>query len=117
MPVTSPTKRAKEEEENLAATKDSKSSPVAKTVLRFAKLTEHAMVPTKGNSCPHEAFDLTVKMSSVAPLGSKLAAGYDLYSAYDVTIPARGKAIAKTDLQVSILHWSSDTLNLFSLLE
>jgi dUTP pyrophosphatase len=33
--------------------------------------------------------------------GSAVAAGYDLYSAYDYTIPARGKVLAKTDLQVS----------------
>ena len=35
-------------------------------------------------------------------LGSKLAAGYDLYSAYDYEIPAHGKLIAKTDIQVRV---------------
>ncbi len=34
--------------------------------------------------------------------GSKLAAGYDLYSAYDYVIPAMGKVIAKTDIQIRV---------------
>ncbi len=34
--------------------------------------------------------------------GSALAAGYDLASAIDVVVPARGKAIVKTDLAVVI---------------
>jgi len=49
-------------------------------VLRFAKLTEHAFTPTRG---------------------SKLAAGYDLYSAYEYTVPAKGKVLAKTDIQIA----------------
>jgi len=62
-------------------------SPVKKAllspsaVLRFAKLTENALPPSKG---------------------SKLAAGYDLHSAYDYEIPAHGKVIAKTDLQIRV---------------
>uniref|UniRef100_A0A034VXR2 Deoxyuridine 5'-triphosphate nucleotidohydrolase n=1 Tax=Bactrocera dorsalis TaxID=27457 RepID=A0A034VXR2_BACDO len=50
-------------------------------VLRFAKLTEHALAPVRG---------------------SPRAAGLDLKSAYDVKIPARGKAVVKTDLQVQV---------------
>ena len=34
--------------------------------------------------------------------GSKLAAGYDLHSAYDYEIAAHGKVIAKTDLQIRV---------------
>lgn len=52
-----------------------------KCVLRFAKLTEHALEPQRG---------------------SERAAGFDLRSAYDITVPARGKAIVKTDLQVQV---------------
>ena len=51
------------------------------SVLKFAKLTENAFAPTKGSS---------------------LAAGYDLYSAYDYEIPAYGKLIAKTDIQIRV---------------
>jgi dUTP pyrophosphatase len=50
-------------------------------VLRFAKLSEHAKAPTKG---------------------SQDAAGYDLYSAEDVSIDARGKALVKTDIQIEV---------------
>eukprot|EP00049_Salpingoeca_infusionum_P022524 m.7337 g.7337 ORF g.7337 m.7337 type:complete len:170 (-) comp5235_c0_seq2:267-776(-) len=49
--------------------------------LRVKKLTELATVPTRG---------------------SALAAGYDLYSAYDIEIPAQGKAIVKTDIAIAI---------------
>ncbi|KAH8377646.1 hypothetical protein KR093_006421 [Drosophila rubida] len=52
-----------------------------KCVLRFAKLTEHALEPVRG---------------------SERAAGLDLRSAYDLVVPARGKAIVKTDLQVQV---------------
>mmetsp|Transcript_7057 Transcript_7057/g.11624 ORF Transcript_7057/g.11624 Transcript_7057/m.11624 type:complete len:168 (+) Transcript_7057:35-538(+) len=34
--------------------------------------------------------------------GSEEAAGYDLSAAHDITIPARGKAIVKTDLAVKL---------------
>merc|ERR1711976_346570 len=53
----------------------------SKTVMQVCKLSEHAFMPTKG---------------------SKLAAGYDLKSAYDYIIPANGKVIAKTDLAIRV---------------
>merc|ERR1712018_989541 len=53
----------------------------SKTVMQVCKLSEHAFLPTKG---------------------SKLAAGYDLKSAYDYIIPANGKVIAKTDLSIRV---------------
>ncbi|RWS29003.1 deoxyuridine 5'-triphosphate nucleotidohydrolase-like protein [Leptotrombidium deliense] len=52
-----------------------------KSVLKFKKITANAIKPTRG---------------------SQLAAGYDLYSAYDYLIPAKGKEIVKTDLQVMV---------------
>ncbi|BFF95871.1 deoxyuridine 5'-triphosphate nucleotidohydrolase mitochondrial [Drosophila madeirensis] len=58
-----------------------KKMKIEKCVLRFAKLTEHALEPVRG---------------------SAKAAGVDLRSAYDVVVPARGKAIVKTDLQVQV---------------
>ncbi|XP_045125008.1 deoxyuridine 5'-triphosphate nucleotidohydrolase-like [Portunus trituberculatus] len=53
----------------------------AKHILRFKKLTENAFAPCKG---------------------SKWAAGYDLCSAYDMVVPAEGKALVKTDIQVEL---------------
>uniref|UniRef100_A0A2K5CRL1 Deoxyuridine 5'-triphosphate nucleotidohydrolase n=1 Tax=Aotus nancymaae TaxID=37293 RepID=A0A2K5CRL1_AOTNA len=47
--------------------------------LRFARLSEHATAPMRG---------------------STWAAGYDLYSAYDYTIPPMEKALVKTDIQI-----------------
>ncbi|XP_045183853.2 deoxyuridine 5'-triphosphate nucleotidohydrolase-like [Mercenaria mercenaria] len=55
--------------------------PLDSVMLRFAKLTSKAFTPTRG---------------------SKLAAGYDLYSAYDVAIPPKGKALVKTDIQIGL---------------
>lgn len=52
-----------------------------KHILRFKKLTEHAIAPSKG---------------------SKMAAGFDLHSAYDLVVPAYGKALVKTDIQVEL---------------
>jgi len=47
--------------------------------LRFVKRTENARTPTRN---------------------SPKAAGVDLYSAYDVTMPARGNPLISTDLQI-----------------
>lgn len=49
--------------------------------LKFTRLSEHASPPVKG---------------------SDKAAGFDLKSAYDYTVPARGKELVKTDLQVEL---------------
>ncbi|KAM4747189.1 deoxyuridine 5'-triphosphate nucleotidohydrolase, mitochondrial [Rhinophrynus dorsalis] len=74
MPVTSgSTSPAKRAKEDLP----DRNVPV----LRFAKLTEKAYTPTRG---------------------STRAAGYDLYSAYDYVIPALGKALVKTDIQICV---------------
>lgn len=50
-------------------------------VLRFVKLSENAYTPTKATPD---------------------AAGFDLYSAYDYEIPAHGKVLAKTDIQIAV---------------
>lgn len=55
--------------------------PEQKCVLRFAKLSDQAFAPTKG---------------------SQKAAGFDLKSAYEYTIPARGKQLVMTDIQVQL---------------
>ena len=51
------------------------------TLLRFVKQTENAQNPTRE---------------------SPKAAGVDLYSAYDVTVPARGNVLISTDLQIQL---------------
>ncbi|XP_013105752.1 deoxyuridine 5'-triphosphate nucleotidohydrolase [Stomoxys calcitrans] len=56
-----------------------------KIVLRWAKLTEHALEPVRS---------------------TEKAAGLDLRSAYDLVVPARGKALVKTDLQIQVPNGS-----------
>jgi dUTP pyrophosphatase len=53
----------------------------ANAALRVKKLSPHAILPSRG---------------------SALAAGYDLSSAYECVVPARGKALVKTDLSIAI---------------
>lgn len=55
--------------------------PEGVEVLRFVKQTDKALSPVKG---------------------SAKAAGFDLRSAYDATVPARGNALIKTDLQIEL---------------
>ncbi|XP_055599513.1 deoxyuridine 5'-triphosphate nucleotidohydrolase [Uranotaenia lowii] len=55
--------------------------PETKPVLRFAKLSDQAFAPSKG---------------------SEKAAGFDLKSAYEYTVPARGKQLVMTDIQVQL---------------
>ncbi|WRW24759.1 dUTPase [Singapore grouper iridovirus] len=51
--------------------------------LRFSKITDRATTPTKG---------------------SKLSAGYDLYSAQDLAIEPKGYSLVKTDIRVAVPH-------------
>jgi dUTP pyrophosphatase len=50
-------------------------------MLKFKKLTPYAFAPSKK---------------------SEYAAGYDLSSAYDIILPAHGKCLIKTDLQIQL---------------
>lgn len=50
-------------------------------VLRVKRLSENATIPTRASS---------------------LAAGYDLYSARDIVIPAEGKQLVETDIAIAV---------------
>ncbi|XP_017893400.1 protein N-terminal glutamine amidohydrolase-like [Ceratina calcarata] len=65
----------------MSVTNGAKAMMYGTKVLKFAKLTDKAYAPTKG---------------------SKYAAGYDLKSAYEYIVPAHGKELVKTDLQVQV---------------
>jgi len=56
-------------------------SPSMNPVLRFVKMSMNAYTPTKG---------------------SDKAAGFDLHSAYDYVIPASGKMLCATDIQICV---------------
>ena len=73
------TKRKSDCEEECNETK--KQRLESNLVLRIKKLSEHAVVPVRS---------------------SEHAAGYDLSAAYDSVVPARGKALIMTDLQMAI---------------
>lgn len=45
---------------------------------------------------------LLSKNGFVPTRGSQYAAGYDLYSAYDCSVPARGKSMVKTDIAIAV---------------
>ncbi|GMI82515.1 hypothetical protein HRI_001920800 [Hibiscus trionum] len=68
-------------------------------------------VPKLGQNGVHEVTQGPVSLLKVKKLsekavlpsrGSALAAGYDLSSATDTTVPARGKALIPTDLSISV---------------
>lgn len=66
-----------------SSTKETKKSeiPSAKMILKFVKLTDQAITPTRA---------------------SKYSAGYDLYSAYEYTAPPMSNILVKTDLQIAV---------------
>lgn len=57
------------------------SAAARSELLQVKRLSEFAIIPTRG---------------------SAFSAGFDLSSAYDTVVPARGKALVKTDLAVAI---------------
>lgn len=57
------------------------TAPYQPPILKFVRRTENASTPTRG---------------------SPGSAGFDLYSAYNYTIPAKGKTVVETDIQISV---------------
>jgi len=81
--ITSPKKMKLDNQETMDVDtgKENRAIVADAPVLRFVKMTDKAHAPTKG---------------------SKLAAGYDLKSAYVATVPARGSCLVKTDIQIQL---------------
>ncbi|MCO5578208.1 hypothetical protein L7F22_032046 [Adiantum nelumboides] len=70
-------------------------------ISKLAKLE----VPVSNGTNHHTPKLLVKKLSANAitpSRGSTFAAGYDISSAYDDVVPARGKALIKTDLSIAI---------------
>jgi dUTP pyrophosphatase len=57
------------------------SADAARPTLQVRFLSEHAQLPSRGSAG---------------------AAGYDLYSAHDTVIPARGRAVVRTDISICV---------------
>ncbi|XDA78468.1 hypothetical protein R6Z07M_008503 [Ovis aries] len=74
-------RRQMKEAQVVSPSKRARATEAGDMRLRFARLSEHATAPTKG---------------------SARAAGYDLYSAYDYTVPPMEKVLVKTDIQIAL---------------
>ncbi|KAH7425420.1 hypothetical protein KP509_11G053200 [Ceratopteris richardii] len=80
------------------------STEIQEPAPKVVKLDAVASNGTNG-SVTHGSTLLIKKLSpnAITPTrGSALAAGYDVSSAYDDVVPARGKALIKTDLSIAI---------------
>lgn len=72
-----------------------------KSQLRFAKLTENAFPPMKGSAYA-AGWDLQRYIHVKKIFFEILIISIYLYSAYDYIIPARGRIIAQTDIQIAV---------------
>ena len=71
-------------------------------VLRFAKLSSEAFAPTKGSE-KAAGFDLKRWDQNFNKFPLKILICYfSIFSAYDCIVPARGKFIVKTDIQIHL---------------
>ncbi|XP_050233343.1 deoxyuridine 5'-triphosphate nucleotidohydrolase-like [Mercurialis annua] len=92
------------------------SSP-SNLILRFSKMAQNNSPEIKepsskipkleqnGHPLPADSFFKVKKLSDKAVLptrGSPLSAGYDLASATEAKVPARGKALIPTDLSIAV---------------
>ena len=67
-----------------------------------AKTVFSALYPAT-EQLPRSIMFSKLSQKAVAPSrGSTGAAGYDLYAAHDITLPAQGKALVKTDVAVAL---------------
>jgi dUTP pyrophosphatase len=72
-------------------------------MLRVKKLSEFAVLPSRGSKYAAGKFvQLNVCHTAHKLYMTNALAGFDLSSAYDIVVPARGKAIVKTDLAIAI---------------
>lgn len=74
---------------------------------KFSNCQSHVIKPIRSEeipgTMPSKLFVKKLSEFATVPIkGSKLAAGYDLHSAYDYVIKARGKEMVKTDLQIAL---------------
>lgn len=49
-------------------------------------------------------YQLITKNAQIPKRGSKLAAGFDLYSAYDIVIPPKSRGFVSTDVKIALPH-------------
>ena len=73
-------------------------------VLQVKKLSEFAVIPSKGSpfSAGYQLLGFYFSYFVNTSVFFYFVFSYDLSSAYDCSVPARGKALVKTDLAISI---------------
>lgn len=77
-------------------------SKMAAEMLRVKKLTEFAILPSRGSKYAAGIHACKLFETEVTIIYGILIVGFDLSSAYDIVIPSRGKAIVKTDIAIAI---------------
>lgn len=82
----------------------------ASPILKFTKISEHAFPPVKGSE-KAAGFDLKrlvneiiFNINKVKTFPIRYFTWYCPNSAYDYVVPARGKELVKTDLQIELPH-------------
>lgn len=77
------------------------ASPLAKRQKPDSSNTT-TMSPTNGSALPPLQVKKLVDAATPPTRGSSFAAGYDMYSARETVIPARGKALVDTGIAVAV---------------
>lgn len=62
----------------------------------------HTQISTKENPVPPLQIQILSKLGKAPTRGSDFAAGYDLYSAENATVPARGKGMISTGIAIAV---------------
>lgn len=76
------------------------------TVLKFAKLTEKAFIPTKGSKYAagydlrRYVFEIYLRLGKIAKF--QIYVFFSFNSAYEYIVPPNGKELIKTDLQIEV---------------
>lgn len=78
------------------------NSPLAKRPKKTAETSEMANPEETTASSPQLLVKLLVPSAKAPTRGSAFAAGYDVYSAKETTIPAKGKGLVDTGISIAV---------------
>jgi dUTP pyrophosphatase len=65
-------------------------------------MASHPALAATSQAVPSLQIQLLSPKGRAPTRGSAFAAGYDLYSSEDTTVPARGKAMVSTDISIAV---------------
>ena len=78
------------------------SSPLAKRPKTVNQAMVHSTPTTRVEEGPPLLIKKLTAKAKTPTRGSAFAAGYDIYSARDIIIPARGKALVDTEIAIAV---------------